>query len=66
MKEDFEIQAMTKVQDLIVKRKDLRINQIELAFRLGVSLKTIQNFENYKSLNSAYLFYGYETILNNR
>ena len=63
MKEDFEIQAMARVQDFVEKRKDLRINQIEIAFKLKVSLKTIQNFENYKSLNNAYLFWGYENLL---
>ena len=63
MKEDFEIQAMARVQDFVEKRKDLRINQIEIAFKLKVSLKTIQNFENYKSLNNAYLFLGYENLL---
>jgi DNA-binding XRE family transcriptional regulator len=63
MKEDFEIQAMANVQDLVEKRKILRINQIEMAFKLRVSLKTIQNFENYKSLNNAYLFWGYENLL---
>jgi len=47
-------------------RKNLRINQSKMAFYCSVSLKTIQNFENYKS-KDAFLLYAYKEVfkLNN-
>jgi len=52
-----------KVQELTIKRKNLLINQNTMAFHCDVSLKTIQNFENYKSTD-AFLLYAYKKILN--
>lgn len=63
MKQQYEIQALSRVQKLTQKRKNLHITQIELAFKFEVSLRTIQNFENYQSLNNAYLFWAYENYL---
>lgn len=50
------------VQELVVKRRNLRVNQNTMAFKAGVSLKTIQNFENYKNMNY-YLIFAYREIL---
>jgi len=50
------------VQSLVFRRNNLRISQQHMAYKTGVSLRTIQNFENYKSEN-AYLIYAYKQIL---
>lgn len=60
---DYEINFFSQVQNLTIKRKNLRVNQSIMAFKTGVSLRTIQNFENYKCKN-AYLLYAYKQILN--
>lgn len=52
----------SKVQNLVEIRKTLRISQSMVAFRCGVSLRTIQNFENYKC-KDAYLLFAYKQIL---
>ena len=64
MRDKFEIEQLSTTQFLVDRRKRLLISQVEMAYRLNVSLKTIQNFENYKSLNSAYLVWGYKQIVN--
>ena len=63
---NYEILFCGKVQDLVIMRKNLRINQSKMAFYCSVSLKTIQNFENYKS-KDAFLLYAYKEVfkLNN-
>jgi len=53
------------VQELVIKRKNLRINQNIIALKSGVSLKTIQNFESYKNMNY-YLIFAYREILANK
>lgn len=60
---DYEINFFSQVQNLTIKRKNLCINQSMIAFKTGVSLRTIQNFENYKC-KDAYLLYAYKQILN--
>ena len=50
------------VQQLVDIRKNMRITQSDIAFFSKVSLRTIQNFESYKSQND-YLRYVYTEIL---
>lgn len=50
------------VQSLVFRRNNLRISQQHMAYKAGVSLRTIQNFESFKSEN-AYLIYAYKQIL---
>ena len=50
------------VQSLVFRRNNLHISQSHMAYKTGVSLRTIQNFENYKSEN-AYLIWAYKQIL---
>ena len=53
------------VQSLVFQRNNLRISQQHMAFKTGVSLRTIQNFENYKSEN-AYLIWAYKKVFSNK
>jgi hypothetical protein len=48
--------------DSLVQLRRQKFTQTEMAQKLDVSLKTIQNFENYKCLEG-YLLYGYKKIL---
>lgn len=49
------------VQYLVYKRKSLRLSQSRMAYEAQVSLRTVQNFENYKC-HDAYLIYAYKQI----
>jgi len=40
-----------------------KMSQQEVAYKIGVSLKTIQRFENYKT-QSGYLLYAYKRLFN--
>lgn len=51
-----------QVTELTLQRKAQNITQSEMAHRLGVSLRTIQHFENYRCENY-YLIFGYKRIL---
>jgi DNA-binding transcriptional regulator YiaG len=51
-----------QVTELTLQRKAQNITQSEMAHRLGVSLRTVQNFENYRCENY-YLIFGYKRIL---
>lgn len=51
------------VQSLVFRRNNLRISQQHMAHKIGVSLRTIQNFENYKC-QDAYLIWAYKQIFN--
>lgn len=59
---NYEIKFYSQVQNLVITRKNMRINQNTMSVKSGVSLRTIQNFENYRCLN-AYLLYAYKKIL---
>ncbi len=58
---DFETDWCLEVQQLIELRRT-KLSQSEIAKQAGVSLKTVQRFENYKSKNIE-LMYHYKTIL---
>lgn len=53
-----------RVQNLVIKRKNLGINQSKMSFYTKKSLGTIQNFENYKCKDS-FLLFAYKKILDN-
>ncbi len=57
----FEALILSQSQPLIAARPQY-FTQFEMARRLGVSLKTIQNFEAYRCV-SAYLCYGYKELI---
>lgn len=48
IRNNYEMKFMCLVNELTLKRKKLRINQSRMAYYAGVSLKTIQNFENFE------------------
>ena len=56
-----EAKILQEIQDLIILRKQ-KFTQLEMSKKLSVSLKTIQNFENYKSYNLK-IFIGYKLLL---
>ncbi len=58
---NFEIDWNMEVQKLIELRRS-KMSQSEIAKQAGVSLKTVQRFENYKSKNIELMYY-YKTIL---
>lgn len=62
LKANYEMLFFGKVQDLVIMRRNLLINQSRMAYYCGVSLKTIQNFENYKCKDS-FIKYVYEQVL---
>jgi predicted transcriptional regulator len=62
IKADYEILFCGKVQDFVIKRKNLGITQFQMARKLGKSLSTIQNFERY-GCKDAFLLFGYKKIL---
>lgn len=51
-----------QVTKLTIHRKAKNITQSDMAHKLGVSLRTIQHFENYRCENF-YLIFGYKRIL---
>lgn len=57
----YELLALAKVQELTAHR-ETKMSQEKVTEIAGVSLKTIQRFENYKCLNNAYLFWVYANI----
>lgn len=58
---EFECRILTKSQEVIAQRPQ-KFTQSEMARRLCVSIKTIQNFETSRSV-SAYLLFGYTKLL---
>lgn len=58
---DFEFDFCMKAQPLIRQRAQ-KFTQSQMAGKLGVSLRTIQNFEKYRTTD-AYLIYGYRKVL---
>lgn len=62
---DFEIHWMLEVQELTGQRIRSNLSQGDMARRIGVSLKSIQRFENYRS-RSALIRYGYNTMIPRR
>jgi len=59
IKEKYNTILLAQTQEVALRRKEFRITQEEMAFRCGVTMKTIQNFENYK-FNNAYLVWAYK------
>jgi DNA-binding XRE family transcriptional regulator len=64
LRDNYKMNFFGIVHNLTVKRKSLRINQNMMSVKCGVSLRTIQNFENNKSLDY-YLIFAYRELLNN-
>lgn len=62
IKANYELLFCGKVQDCVIKRKNLGVTQFQIAYKIGVSLATIQNFESYKCKNG-YLIYAYKKLL---
>jgi len=60
----FETLILSRSQSLIQDRPQY-FTQSEVARRLGVSLKTIQNFEAYRCV-SPYLCFGYEQLIKSK
>lgn len=61
----YDLRFFGLVQDLVIKRKFLRVNQNKMSVLCGVSLRTIQNFENYRC-KDYFLIFAYREILNNK
>jgi len=62
LKDEYLALFCIKVQDLVIRRNILRVTQSQMAYKCKVSLKTIQNFENYRCTD-AYLIFAYKRIL---
>jgi DNA-binding XRE family transcriptional regulator len=62
LKNNYTLKFYKDVQNLTYKRKSLGINQNIMSVKIGVSVKTIQNFENYKCMDY-FLIYSYTQIL---
>lgn len=62
LKQEYLFKFYNNVQTLVQKRKNLGINQNKIAVLTGKSLATIQNFENYRSLDY-FLIFSYKYIL---
>ena len=60
---DYELNFCGKVQDYVIMRKNLRVTQFDMSCEIGVSLRTIQNFESYKCMDY-FILYAYKRILN--
>lgn len=58
---DFEIDWNLEVQRLVALRVPI-MSQSEIAEKIGVSLRTIQRFENYES-HSIKIMYNFNTFL---
>lgn len=63
IKYNYELRLLGKMQELIEKRVNFGVSQSQMAQRTGKSLRSIQRFENYDSLD-AFLVYAYNQILN--
>lgn len=63
LKTEYQAKFCSNVQSLVTMRNNLRITQSQIAYKSKVSLRTIQNFENYKS-NNYYLIFAYQQIFN--
>jgi transcriptional regulator with XRE-family HTH domain len=59
---EYLIEFWIKARELSDIRKT-KMSQEAIAFKLGVSTKTIQRFERFKSMDN-YLLWGYQKILN--
>lgn len=64
LRNNYMLKFYSHVQELTETRKNLRINQNTMSVKCGVSLRTIQNFENYRT-NDYFLIYAYKQILSN-
>lgn len=62
LRNNYKMNFFGIVHNLTIKRKSLRVNQNMMAVRCGVSLRTIQNFENNRT-NDYYLIYAYRELL---
>ena len=62
VKARYEIIFLGKVQDCVIKRKNLGVTQFQIAYKIGVSLSTIQNFEKYKC-KDGFLIFAYNNLL---
>jgi len=63
LKEDYNSLFCKAVQKYTYARAT-KMSQKEVANKIGVSLKTIQRFENYQT-QSGYLLYAYKRLFNN-
>lgn len=62
LKYNFNMLCIDKTTKLTDLRKKSNLTQLEMAFRAGASLKSIQRFEGLKS-NNPYLIFAYSQIL---
>ena len=60
-KAEYEANVLMEIQECIYLRNRIKVSQEKISELLGVSLKTVQRFENYKSMNN-YLIWGYKKI----
>jgi DNA-binding XRE family transcriptional regulator len=56
IKDEYIVRFMQQVQFLVAQRKEQNFTQNDMAVMLGVSLKTIQNFENYRCFDGFLIF----------
>ena len=61
IRSDYEMEMLCTVQYLITLRMQ-KSTQSEMSKKLGVSMRNIANFENYRTF-SGYLIWGYEKLL---
>ena len=61
MKYNYTLAMCSKIQELSAKRAQ-KFTQVEMAHKLDVSLKTIQNFEAFRTFDS-WMIWGYREIL---
>jgi len=59
---DYGINFLGKLQHYVILRKSLRVTQWDMACKIEVSLRTIQNFEAYKC-KDYFILYAYVRIL---
>ena len=59
LKEKYNSLFIKKLNQIIEVRKELGINQVEMASWCGKTLRTIQNFENNRT-KDAYIMYAYQ------
>ena len=62
LKLEFEARLLGKAQELTELRKATNLSQSDMAFKCGVSRKTVERFETFKSINP-YLCFAYQRVL---
>jgi DNA-binding XRE family transcriptional regulator len=64
IKNDYEMQFIANTEEVRRLRIAQNITQERMAFELKVSLRKIQHFEKFRSMD-AFMIYGYRRVLSN-